>query len=49
MQDVVRALEVQGLSTMGKECRIEGLLARRVKKHILNKTKVQNGWIYWAE
>jgi len=46
---VVKALESKGLSTKGKEDNITSSLARRVKRGVLKKSKVSNGWVYWAE
>ena len=49
IEDVVKALEVKGLSTKGKEGKIASSLARRVKKGVLKKSKVSSGWVYWTE
>ena len=49
IEDVVKALKAKGLSTKGKEGKIASSLTRRVKKGVLKKTKVSNGWIYWTE
>jgi len=49
LKHVVKALESKGLSTKGKENKIANALARRVKKGVLKKSKVSNGWIYWTE
>ena len=49
IKDVVRAFEAKGLSTKGKEGKIAGSLARRVKRGVLKKSKVSNGWVYWTE
>jgi len=49
MQDVVKALEDHGLSTKGKEDKIENFLARRVKKTVLKTSKSSTGWIYWTD
>ena len=46
---VVKVLESKGLSTKGKEDKITNSLARRVKKGVLKKSKVSNGWVYWTE
>jgi len=48
IKDVVRAFEAKGLSTKGKESKIASSLARRVKKEVLKKSKVSNGWVYWT-
>jgi diketogulonate reductase-like aldo/keto reductase len=48
-EHVVKALESKGLSTKGEEQRITGLLARRVRKGVLKKSKVSTGWIYWTD
>ena len=49
MEDVVKALEIRGLPTEGKEGRIASFLARRVKKGILKESETSNGWVYWTE
>jgi uncharacterized protein (DUF362 family) len=49
LEQVVDALEAKDLPTEGKEQNIANALARRVKKGILKKSKVAEGWIYWAE
>jgi|GEM_PF-38102 len=49
LEHVVKALESKGLSTKGKEDNIANALARRVKKRVLKKSNVSNGWIYWTE
>ena len=49
LEHVVKALESKGLSTKGKEDKITNSLARRVKKGVLKKSKVSNGWVYWTE
>ena len=49
LEHVVKALEAKGLSTKGKEDKIAGFLARRVKRGVLEKFKTSNGWIYWTE
>jgi hypothetical protein len=49
LEHVVKALESKDLSTKGKEDNTTGLLARRVKKGVLKKAKVSNGWVYWSE
>jgi diketogulonate reductase-like aldo/keto reductase len=48
-EHVLKALEAKGLSTKGKEDNITHSLARRVKKGVLKKSKVSNGWVYWTE
>jgi len=49
IEDVIKALEAQGLPTKGKKGNIVSSLARRVKKGVLKKSKVSNGWVYWTE
>jgi uncharacterized protein (DUF362 family) len=49
MGDVAKALETRGLSTKGRESKIESSLARRVKRGVLKKAKTSDGWVYWAE
>ncbi|MCW3986123.1 MAG: aldo/keto reductase [Candidatus Bathyarchaeota archaeon] len=49
LEHVVKALESKGLSTKGKEDNITNSLARRVKRGVLKKSKVSNGWVYWTE
>jgi uncharacterized protein (DUF362 family) len=49
MGDVVNALQAKGLSTAGKEAKIEASLARRVRSDVLRKDRTQMGWVYWAE
>jgi predicted aldo/keto reductase-like oxidoreductase len=49
IEDVIKALEAQSLPTKGKEGNIVSSLARRVKKGVLKKSKVSNGWVYWTE
>lgn len=49
LDQVVRALEAKGLLTAGKEDKILNSLVRRVKKGVLKKSKVSNGWVYWTE
>ncbi len=49
LEHVVKALEVKELSTKGKEDNITHALATRVKKGVLQKAKVSNGWVYWTE
>ena len=49
LEHVVKALESKGLSAKGKEDNISNSLSGRVKKGVLRKSKVSNGWVYWAE
>ena len=49
LEQVVKALESKGLSTKGKESNISNSLSGRVKKGVLKKSKVSNGWVYWKE
>ena len=49
LKHVVKALEVKGLSTKGKEDNITNALARRVTKGVLKKSKLSNQWVYWTE
>lgn len=49
LEHVVKALESRALSTKDKEDKITNMLARRVKKGILKKSKVSNEWVYWTE
>jgi len=49
IEDVVKAFEARDLSTKGKEDKIASSLARRVKKGVLKKNKISNGWVYWTE
>jgi diketogulonate reductase-like aldo/keto reductase len=49
LEHVLKALEAKGLSTSGKKHNITNSLARRVKKGVLKKSKVSNGWVYWTE
>jgi len=49
LEHVVKGLESKGLSTKGNEDKITSALARRVKKGVLKKSKVSNGWVYWSE
>ena len=48
-EHVIKALESKGLSTTGEEQKITSLLARRVRKGVLQKSKVSTGWIYWTD
>jgi uncharacterized protein (DUF362 family) len=49
IEDVTKALERKGLSTQGKESKIMDILARRMKKGILKKTKSSDGQVFWTE
>ncbi|MGD8505968.1 MAG: aldo/keto reductase [Candidatus Bathyarchaeota archaeon] len=49
LEHVVKALASKGLLTKGKEEKISNALARRVKRGVLKKSKVSNGWVYWTE
>ena len=49
LEDVVKALESKGLLTEGKEDNISNLLAGRVKKGVLKRSKDSNGWVYSTE
>jgi len=49
LEHVVKALESKSLPTKGKKDNITNSLARRVKKGVLKKSKVSNGWVYWTE
>jgi diketogulonate reductase-like aldo/keto reductase len=49
LEHVVKALESRALSTKDKEYKIANMLARRVKKGVLRKSKVSNEWVYWTE
>jgi len=49
LEQVVKALEVKGLLTRGKEDNITNALARRVIKGILKRCKLSNQWVYWTE
>jgi hypothetical protein len=49
LEDVVRALESKGLVTKNKEDNISNILAGRVKKGVLKKSKDSNKWVYWKE
>jgi uncharacterized protein (DUF362 family) len=48
-EDVVKAFEARGVSTKGKENKIEDILARRVKRGILKADKGSDGLVYWTE
>ena len=43
MGEVVKALELRGLPTEGKEHKIAGFLARRARKGILKESRSPNG------
>jgi predicted aldo/keto reductase-like oxidoreductase len=49
LEHVVKALEAKGLLTKGKNDKITGFLARRVKKGVLKRSKVRDRWVYWTE
>ena len=49
LEQIIKALESKDLSTKGKQDKIINLLARRVKKGVLKKSKVSSGWLYWTE
>jgi len=49
LDDVLKALERKGLSTKGKEDRILGFLARRVKSGTFVKESGDDGKSYWME
>jgi uncharacterized protein (DUF362 family) len=49
LEDVLKALERKGLSTRGKEDKIPGFLARRVKNGTLARELDENRKIFWAE
>jgi uncharacterized protein (DUF362 family) len=49
IEDVTKALERKGLSTQGKESKIMDILARRMKKGVLKKTKSSDGQVFWTE
>jgi hypothetical protein len=49
LEDVVKALESKGLLTADKEDNISHILAGRVKKAVLKKSKVSDEWVYWTE
>jgi len=49
LEDVLKALERKGLPTKGKEDKIPGFLARRVKSSTLTKEKDDDGKSYWME
>jgi uncharacterized protein (DUF362 family) len=49
LTDVLKALERKGLSAKGKEEKISGFLARRVKNHTLVKEVGADRKFFWAE
>jgi uncharacterized protein (DUF362 family) len=49
IEDILKALEKKGLSTKGKEEKIPGFLARRVKNGTLAKERDENRKFFWAE
>ena len=49
LEHVVKAFEVKGLSTKGKEDNIANALAQRERKRVLKKVKLSNQWVYWTE
>lgn len=49
LAQVLEALEMTGLSVKGKEDKVTGCLAGRVKKGILRKSKIEGQWVYWQE
>jgi uncharacterized protein (DUF362 family) len=49
LEDVIKALEIRGLSTKGKERKIADTLARRVKRSVLRKHKTSDGRAYWTD
>jgi hypothetical protein len=49
LAQVLEALEMTGLSVKGKEDKVTGYLAGRVKKGILRKSKIEGQWMYWQE
>jgi diketogulonate reductase-like aldo/keto reductase len=48
-EQVLKALASKGLLIKGKEDNITHSLAGRVKRGVLKKSKVSNGWVYWTE
>lgn len=48
LEHVIKTFESKGLLTEGKEDNISNILAGRVKKRVLKKSKDSNGWIYWT-
>jgi uncharacterized protein (DUF362 family) len=49
LEDIIGALERKGLSTKGKEDKIPGFLARRVKNGTLTRESGDDGKFRWAE
>ena len=49
LEDVVKALESEGLLTEGREDNVLNILAGRAKKGVLKKSKDSNGWVYSTE
>jgi hypothetical protein len=49
LAQVLEALEMTGLPVKGREDKVAGCLAGRVKKGILRKSKVEGQWVYWQE
>ncbi len=49
LEDVVKALESKGLLTEDKKDNISNILAGRVKKGVLKRSKDSKGWVYWTE
>jgi uncharacterized protein (DUF362 family) len=49
LNDILKALERKGLSTRGKEDKIPGFLARRVKSGTFAKKDGEDGKSYWTE
>ncbi len=49
LEHVVKALESKGLPTESKRANITNALAGRVRKGVLKKSEVANGWVYWTE
>ncbi len=49
LEDVIKSLETRGLSTKGKERRINDILARRTKNGMLKKNTTPDGRVYWSE
>jgi len=48
LEQILKALESKGLSADGKENNITNALAGRVRKGVLKKSKVSDGWVYWT-
>jgi predicted aldo/keto reductase-like oxidoreductase len=49
LEHVVKALKSKGLLTEGKEENILNLLAGRVRRGVLKKSRFSNEWVYWTE